>query len=310
MNFDVFTIAALVDELSDRLDGGRIQDTLELGDDALGFEIYARRSRHYLLISADPQQARLHLVPEKLRRGVETPSPLGLLIRRHLEGARLVAIRQPAWERVVMLEFEGSEGPVSLIVEPMERRGNILLVREGQIMDCIRRVGPSDNRVRLSLPGHAYVPPPPQLNKHAPTQITLELIRAILEADPGKPAWRALSENLLALTFQPTPRHAGAMRIALCPTVRSTQKRLQYTATNNEVEVTYTAPQRIYDLNLRTDVPIENFLIVAPSSDASRRTSIGNGFLMTAGSAERLENVLLIIPRSMRVEEVPAASPR
>ncbi|HVO43920.1 MAG TPA: NFACT RNA binding domain-containing protein [Aggregatilineales bacterium] len=200
MNFDVFTIAALVDELSDRLDGGRIQDTLELGDDALGFEIYARRSRHYLLISADPQQARLHLVPEKLRRGVETPSPLGLLIRRHLEGARLVAIRQPAWERVVMLEFEGSEGPVSLIVEPMERRGNILLVREGQIMDCIRRVGPSDNRVRLSLPGHAYVPPPPQLNKHAPTQITLELIRAILEADPGKPAWRALSENLLAFS--------------------------------------------------------------------------------------------------------------
>lgn len=117
-------------------------------------------------------------------------------------------------------------------------------------------------------------------------------------------------ENLIALTFQPTPRHASSMRVALCPTVRCTEKRLQYTANNNEVEVTYSAPQRIYDLNLRTDVPMENFLIVAPSSDASRRTSIGHGFFMTAGTAERLENVLLIIPRSMRVEEVPASAPR
>ena len=117
-------------------------------------------------------------------------------------------------------------------------------------------------------------------------------------------------ENIIALTFQPAPRHAGAMRVALCPTVRNTQKRLQYSANNNEVEVTYAAPQRMYDLNLKTDVPIENFLIVAPSSDAARRTSIGNGFFITTGTAERLENVLLIIPRSMRVEEVSAPAPR
>jgi hypothetical protein len=117
-------------------------------------------------------------------------------------------------------------------------------------------------------------------------------------------------ENVVALTFQPAPRHASAMRVVLCPTVRSTQKRLQYSATNSEVEVTYAAPQRMYDLNLRTDVSMENFLIVAPSSDASRKTSIGNGFFMTAGTAERLENVLLIIPRSMRVEEVSTPAPR
>src|SRR5262249_10652367 len=111
-------------------------------------------------------------------------------------------------------------------------------------------------------------------------------------------------------TFQPAPRHASAMRVVLCPTVRSTEKRLQYTPNNNEMEITYAAPQRIYDLNLRTDVPLENFLIIAPSGDATRRTSIGNSFFMTAGRAERLENVLLIIPRSMRVEEVSTSAPR
>jgi predicted ribosome quality control (RQC) complex YloA/Tae2 family protein len=219
MYFDVFTIAALVDELTDILTGGKIQDTLELGDDALGFEIYSGHARHYLLISADPQQARLHLVPDKLRRGVETPSPLGLLVRHHLENGRVVSIQQPPWERVVHINCDSAEGPATLIVEPMERRGNILLVREGQILDCIRRVGPSDNRVRLSLPGHAYVPPPPQLNKVAPTQITEGLIRAILEADPGKQTWRALSETLLG--FSPLVAKEVVFRATNAPNTRA-----------------------------------------------------------------------------------------
>jgi hypothetical protein len=32
-------------------------------------------------------------------------------------------------------------------------------VKDGIIMDCMRRVGPEENRYRLSLPAHDYVPP-------------------------------------------------------------------------------------------------------------------------------------------------------
>src|SRR5258706_13460901 len=139
MNFDVFTLSAVVDELTATLYGGRVQDSLEIGNDALGLEIYANHTRHYLMISADPQEARIHLVADRVRRGVENPSPLGLMLRRNIEGADLIALRQPAWERIIHLDFEGAEGVFTLIVEPMERRSNILLVREGQIMDCLRR---------------------------------------------------------------------------------------------------------------------------------------------------------------------------
>src|SRR5260221_13329093 len=107
----------------------------------------ASPSRYYLLISAHPQEARVHLTPERMRRGVEQPSPLGLMLRRNIEGAGLTAIYQPPWERVIQFEFEGAEGQFTLIAEPMERRSNILLVRDGKIMDCLRRVGADENRV-------------------------------------------------------------------------------------------------------------------------------------------------------------------
>ena len=115
-------------------------------------------------------------------------------------------------------------------------------------------------------------------------------------------------ENIIALSFQQAPRRGNAMRVALCPTVRSVHKRLEYSPLNNEVEVTYVAPERIYDLNLRTDVPADSFLVIAPSAEASAPSSVGNNFFITRGSAERLENVLLIVPRPVRVEERAAAS--
>lgn len=199
MNFDVFTITALVDELNAALLDGKIQDTLELSDDSLGIEIYSftDHQRYYLLLSADPLQARVQLLDEKLRRGVETPSPLGLMLRRNVEESRLTAIRQPPYERVIAFDIASPAGAFTLIAEPMERRANILLVRDGVIMDCVRRVGPQDNRVRLSLPGHDYIPPPPQITKRPPESITVDDLRAMLKVDPAKAAWRALTDTWL-----------------------------------------------------------------------------------------------------------------
>ncbi|MCC7208855.1 MAG: NFACT family protein [Anaerolineae bacterium] len=200
MNFDVFTLAAVTDELNDKLSGGRVQDSLEIGNEAVGLEIYAGHTRHYLLVSAHPQEARLHLAPDRLRRGVEHPSPLGLLMRRHLEGAFLRKVSQPPWERVAHLEFDGPEGPITLIAETMDRRSNILLVRDGKILDCVRRVGPDENRVRVSLPGHEYAPPPPQPLKRPPTKLTLALLADMLDGNPEKVAWRLLTEQLLGFS--------------------------------------------------------------------------------------------------------------
>lgn len=203
MYFDAVTIAALVDELNATIAGGRIQDSVQIDEDSIGFEVYAERQRHYLLMSADQQHARMLLTDEKLRRGVQQPSPLGLLLRRYAEGARIDRIHQPPWERVVILEIDGPEGVFKLVVEPMERRANILLVRDdGTIADCIRRVGPQDNRVRTTLPGQPYDPPPPQKLKRDPYSLTASLLGDMLDNQPGEKTRQILTGKLLGFSPQ------------------------------------------------------------------------------------------------------------
>jgi predicted ribosome quality control (RQC) complex YloA/Tae2 family protein len=203
MNFDAITIMALVDELNKALLGGRIQDTVQIDEDSFGLEVYANQERHYLLISAHQQYARVLLAGEKLRRGVQKPSPLGLLLRRYAEGARIEEVRQPLWERVVILDIDGPEGVFELVIEPMERRANILLVRDdGVIVDCVRRVGPQDNRVRISLPGKPYDPPPPQKLKRDPYSLTLNLLGELLDNEPGERTRQVLTDHLLGFSPQ------------------------------------------------------------------------------------------------------------
>lgn len=203
MYFDAVTIRALVDELNARLAGGRVQDSVEIDEASFGLEVYAGRVRHYLVLSAHQQHARVHLSSEKLRRGVQKPSPLGLLLRRYVEGARLERVHQPPWERVLSFEFDGPEGVFNLIAEPMERRANLLLVRDdGVIMDCVRRVGPQENRVRISLPNHPYVPPPAQTAKRDPATLTLTLLGDMLDGAPGEQARQVLTRRLLGFSPQ------------------------------------------------------------------------------------------------------------
>ena len=188
MNFDVFTISALVDEFMDTLVGGKIQDSIDVDAMGLGLEIYANRQRRYLYMSADASNPRVHVFENKLRRGLQKPTQLGLLFRRYVENGIVLHVSQPSWERIMHIDVEGEEGEVTIIVEPMARRANVLLVKDGIILDCMNRVGPEENRYRLSLPNHEYVPPPPITGQADPKQFTDDDMYNLLETVEKKSA--------------------------------------------------------------------------------------------------------------------------
>ncbi|GAB4572090.1 MAG: NFACT RNA binding domain-containing protein [Anaerolineae bacterium] len=200
MSFDVFATAALVDELNDALAGGRVQKIIDLSETAVGFEVYANRQRRYLVLDADSARPYGALVEEKLRRGLPRPAQLGLLLRRYVEGGGIERVTQMPWERVFTLRIDHPEGVSEIIVELVERRANILLVQEGLILDCIRRVGIQENRVRQSLPGRDYQPPPPIMNKTRPDRVSLADVERWLEAEPDAPAWRLLTRHVLGVS--------------------------------------------------------------------------------------------------------------
>jgi hypothetical protein len=111
-------------------------------------------------------------------------------------------------------------------------------------------------------------------------------------------------ENLVAVGFQPAPRRPGQVRMTLCPLVRSTRKKLQVSVLNDEREYEFVKPERLYDLNLCADIPHDGFLVVAPSSLSRWESNLGNTFLVDGGATEKLETVLLMVPRNTRIQHV------
>ena len=85
-----------------------------------------------------------------------------------MEGA-IEKISQAGIDRIIIIEAKGRNelGDLSykrLIVEIMGKHSNIILVdkEKGTIIDSIKHVSPAVNRYRAVLPGHEYIPPPPQ----------------------------------------------------------------------------------------------------------------------------------------------------
>lgn len=200
MAIDTFATAALADELTEKLQGGKVQDSVELDRETFGFEIYANRERQYLLLSANNQHPRALIAPDKLRRGVQKPSTLGLMIRTRIEGMRLQSITQPPYERLLIFEFGREDETLQLIIEIMPRRANLILVEGNMILDCARRIGPQDNRYRIILPKHEYVPPPPLEGKLDPAVVTPHSIEGLLRQHEGEKAWSALIKGILGFS--------------------------------------------------------------------------------------------------------------
>lgn len=119
-------------------------------------------------------------------------------------------------------------------------------------------------------------------------------------------------DNVIAVSFQPTPRKPGFLRLTLAPVVRGQRKRLEYSTINNELgDVQFVSPETFYDCNLRLDVPLQSFIVLGPSPEAASATSIGAAFLLKDGPSQREEQVLIIVPRPYRVGDrptVPAAA--
>ncbi|MHB1005926.1 MAG: Rqc2 family fibronectin-binding protein [Chloroflexota bacterium] len=183
MTFDATTMAAVRDEIEQGLLGGRVERVVLPAELSLGIEFYTHGTKRWLLASAHPQGARVHLASERLARTSDDVSPLLLLLRKYVRDGRLVAVHQPAWERVLALDFEkrdddGTLLASRLIIEIMGRHSNIVLVGAGgKVLDSAKRVGHEISRQRTVLPGQPYAPPPPQAKPLPVTQHADDLRR-------------------------------------------------------------------------------------------------------------------------------------
>ena len=132
-----------------------------------------------IVLSANSVSARLNLTAASFENPQQPPM-FCMLLRKHLSGGKLMAIRQDGLERVISLDFEctneiGDIVTNTLIAEIMGRHSNIILVRDGRVIDSVKRITDDISSVRRVLPGIQYEAPPRQdrlcLLECAPEQV-------------------------------------------------------------------------------------------------------------------------------------------
>jgi len=199
--FDATTLAAIADELNEKILRGRVQEIVPLDALTFGLEIYAQHARHYVYVTAHPDDARVHLVSQKLRGGGETPSPFLLLLRKYAEGAFVDSVAPLPNERVLKVQFDHAvEGVSTLVVETIGIYANLILVDAGgTVIDALKRVPSTINRARTILPRHAYAPPPPQ-SKFSPRELTPSDLVQVLAENRGAPLWQALVKSVAGVS--------------------------------------------------------------------------------------------------------------
>jgi hypothetical protein len=90
--------------------------------------------------------------------------------------------------------------------------------------------------------------------------------------------------------------------MTMCPLVRSNRRKFEVSVTNEEREYDYVKPERLYDLNLCADIPLDGFLVVAPSTLAKFTSNLGSTFLVEGRETEQVEHVLLMVPRRTKTQ--------
>ncbi len=190
----------LKQELEGKLLGARVDKIHQPNREELVVAFRTRESAYKVLFSARANSARVHFTAIPLENPKQPPM-LCMLLRKKLQGAKLVAIRQPELERLLHFDFDainelGDHVTLTLTMEIMGRYSNIILSDEnGKIVDALKRVDAEMSSQRLVLPGLTYHLPPPQ-NKLCPLTSTQQ---QVVEALQSLPRDMELSKGLLAV---------------------------------------------------------------------------------------------------------------
>ena len=196
MPLDALCLTAVAAEIRAAVQGGKIDKIYQPTRDEVVLYIRGPAGNVRLLLSANPGHPRAHLT-ERNRENPEQPPMFCMLLRKHLQGARILELNQPPLERILDFNLEtldelGDRVERRLVLEAMGRSANLILLDgEGRIVDCTRRVdGDIARGQRQLLPGLFYRQPP-TVDKLNPFTLELEELRLVLANPLGK-AWDKL----------------------------------------------------------------------------------------------------------------------
>lgn len=167
MGLSAVDIAQVLEEIAPVLAGGWIQKVYQPLPTVLVLEIRTPGRTHNLLLSADPQTARLHVTTRKLPNPPAPPAFCQLL-RGRIQGARIDGLAQVGQDRIVQLDLTARDGPCVLIAQLTGRSADIVLINEqGLVLGSLRK--------GITRPPSAYQAPESVKSRPQPTNLSPSL---------------------------------------------------------------------------------------------------------------------------------------
>lgn len=166
MSLDGFSMSPLVDELNQKLAGGRIDKVFQPNKNTIIIWIRQPGETYRLNINVNPEHPNIN-ISSQLIENPAAPPVFCMVLRKHLEDGRIASIAQYNLDRILFLHVDvrGPGGIIvskKLIIEIMGKHSNIILVQDDLIIDAVRRIGPDVSRIRQVAPGKHYLLPPGQ----------------------------------------------------------------------------------------------------------------------------------------------------
>lgn len=176
MAFDGIAIANIVKELEGTILGGKISKIAQPEKDELMLTIKNNGSQYRLMISADATLPLIYLTDTNKLSPMTAPN-FCMLLRKHVQNARITNVFQPSLERIIHIELEhldelGDLCKKVLVVEIMGKHSNIIFCNSEKIViDSIKHISGMVSSVREVLPGRSYFIPE-TTDKKNPLEVT------------------------------------------------------------------------------------------------------------------------------------------
>ena len=193
MAFDAGMLACTLAEIRKTALGARIEKVYQPEKDEIILQMRSFEGGKRLLINAGSNNPRINF-SELQKENPQNPPMFCVLLRKHLQGAKLSSIEQEDFDRIAYLGFDtrdemGFDCKKYLIVELMGKYSNLIFTDGNKrIISALRTSDFSFDSVRQLISGVTYAPPSSMGKKNPKTASYEELLAMIADAPSDKPA--------------------------------------------------------------------------------------------------------------------------
>lgn len=203
MAFDAGMLACMTWEILKESKGARIEKVYQPDRDEIHIQIRSLHGGRRILINAGSNNPRIGFT-EISKENPQNPPMFCVLLRKHLQGARLADIEQLGFERAVMLSFDtrdemGFDTKCYLVAELMGKYSNLIFLdAEKRIVSALKTVDFTTSSLRQVLPGMTYELPPKQ-DKNDPLECGREQFFTLYDDAADQRADKFIINNYLGI---------------------------------------------------------------------------------------------------------------